>query len=178
MKKILSVSLIAAIAVVGDAFAAERDTRMSDIVRLLEDNPEMMAEVESDITARAALKVPTTKVVNLKNTTTAIPATNGLYNTKIANPGLGGFNSGTIGGGNSTVQSGYYDDNGHYIPEIPGDVEVLMGSLRHLCNDTTIKAARAVVSDMKARKKKIRPPRQNCPPRWKPQLQIAQNKNI
>ncbi len=107
MKKVLTVSLVAAIAVAGNAFAVERDTRMSDIVRLLEDNPHLMAETEAGIAARAALKVPTTKVVSLKKTATSTQSTNGLYNSKISNPSLGGSKGGTIGGGNSMVQSGY-----------------------------------------------------------------------
>ncbi len=118
MKKVLTMSMVAAVAVVGNAFAVERDTRMSDIVRLLEDNPEMMAEVESDIATRAVLKTTALKTTSLKSTTgTVVSPKIDSSKIKIAD---GAQEDTPVG-----KPSYYIDDNGHFIPENAADIYLL-----------------------------------------------------
>ncbi len=73
MKKLLSISIIAAMTVC-TANATERGTRVSDVVRMMEENPEYIdTAADAIVTARA---VYAAKKLNLKPITSAVKAEN------------------------------------------------------------------------------------------------------
>ncbi len=65
MKKILTMSLVAAMTVAGNAFA--ENVRISDVVRAMEDNPEYIQVASDAIVARAVLKNVSLKKIDAVN---------------------------------------------------------------------------------------------------------------
>ncbi len=134
MKKLIAMSVIALTAVVGSAHANEdtRTARISDIVRILEDNPEYIE------TARAALKVMPLKTNGALTKSVGYKLSDGIV--KVQQP---------LKPDTGKIKTlGYFDDQGNWIPSSQADVELLM-KYDHgtLCNNTaTQNGAKAVAN--------------------------------
>ncbi len=138
MKKLLAISLIAAMTSVGaHADLTKRGPQISDVVRMMEENPEMVTVASDAIIIARATKAGAqfnTKAIasrpdlskqlpTLKKTKKELKIVQIKPNTSSAKP------------------QGHYNENGNYIPDTLADVELaIKAGSGTLCNVDTVNA--------------------------------------
>ncbi len=144
MKKIIAISLVAITTAFGGAYAAgnPRETRISDIVRVLEENPEYIEPM------RATLKsLPVKKITSINGV-----STNKVVGDvqKLPLPGNGSLigDGGKIDKDTPDIKlNGEWDANGNYLPTSMSDVLFLMDNpmVSHLLCQNKVTREHAVI---------------------------------
>ncbi len=145
MKKILSASLIAAMVVcTANAGLTQRGTQISDVVRMMEENPEYIDTAADAIVTARANKLSGADVKKFANTAK-------LDTSKLTTPKLQLQKISFTSEQPEPVQQGYYNDNGHYILDTFYDLDyaIKLGGAK-LCNKETMASiVRALTQQMK-----------------------------